>query len=158
MLNVYSIFWMSGYSWFPESALTLLLRWPAISVLIVASVWWMSPGTILTSFTLFQLCTRGGANSHRDGFNTAEWGNILPIKILRVASTKTCLEQCNVINQYHWEEWIWMMVLILARGKRVEKMQTLECVLFSYFRSVEGCYQRGSGAWETCVISRAGTS
>ena len=42
-----------------------------------------------------------------------------------------------------------MMVLILARGKRVEKMQTLECVLFSYFLSVEGCYQRGSGAWET---------
>ena len=35
-----------------------------------------------------------------------------------------------------------MMVLVLARGKRVEKMQTLECVLFSYFLSLEG---RGHG-------------
>ena len=43
-----------------------------------------------------------------------------------------------------------MMVLVLARGKRVEKMPTLECVLFPIFG--------GSGAWETCVISRAGTS
>ena len=35
-----------------------------------------------------------------------------------------------------------MMVLVLARGKRVEKMQTLECVLFSYLLSLEG---RGHG-------------